>query len=167
MTNEEFFRSLNYENGIQAIEAIFRRFPMQYAATIGLDGKPQLRPLEFKFQSEGKLYFDTVDTYESYREMQANPYIMICIGDQESQTYVRLQGKVHFTKEKEAVERCFSNSRVLKEQFGDHPEKVIAYYIEDARAEFATFLPGLQNRKWDLDHERDNESSCTGQSHAS
>lgn len=148
MTNEDFFRSLNYENGTQVIEKTFRRFPMQYAATTGLDGRVQLRPLEFKFQKDGRFYFDTVDFYESYREMKRNPDIMVCIGDQESQSYVRLRGKVHFTKDKETVQECFSNSKVLTEQFGGHPERVIAYYLEDAEAEFATFLPGLKNRKW-------------------
>lgn len=148
MTNEDFFRSLDYENGFEVIEKTFRRFPMQYAATTGLDGRVQLRPLEFKFQKDGKFFFDTVDFYESCREMRANPYIMICIGDRESQSYVRLRGKVHFTKDKETVQECFANSKVLTKQFGDHPEKVTAYYLEDAKAEFATFLPGLKNRKY-------------------
>lgn len=148
MNNEEFFRSLNYGDGIDVIERTFRRFPMQYAATTGLDGRPQLRPLEFKFQKDGRFYFDTVDFYESYKEMQKNPDIMVCIGDQESQSYVRLRGKVRFTKDEDVIRACFANSRVLTEQFGDHPEKVTAYYLEDAEAEFATFLPGLENRKW-------------------
>lgn len=39
MTNIEFFRSLDYENGFEVTEKIFRRFPMQYGVTLGLDGK--------------------------------------------------------------------------------------------------------------------------------
>lgn len=148
MTNEEFFRSLNYENGEEVIEKIFRRFPMQYGTTLGRDGEPQIRPLEFKFMEGGKFYFDTVDTYESFLEMKAHPFIRICIGDQESMSYVTVRGHVTFTRDPGIIHRCFENSKVLTEQFGDHPEKVVAYYLDDMRATFATFLPGLSGRQY-------------------
>lgn len=150
MTNEEFFRSLNYENGEEVIEKTFRRFPMQYGTTLGRDGEPQIRPLEFKFVQNGKFFFDTVDSYESYREMKKHPFLMVCIGDQDSMSYVRLSGRVRFTKDPELVRKCFENSPVLTSQYGSHPEKVIAYYLDDARAEFSTFLPGLENRKYNF-----------------
>lgn len=62
---------------MEVIEKTFRRFPMQYAATLGLDGNPQIRPLEFKFRDGERFYFDTIEDYESYREMLVHPYIMI------------------------------------------------------------------------------------------
>lgn len=150
MTHIEFFRSLDYENGFEVTEKIFRRLPMQYGVTLGLDGKPQIRPLEFKFAEKGRFYFDTVETYTSYKEMQKTPYIQICIGDQESMSYLRLSGKVNFTRDKDIVDKCFANSRVLTEQFSSHREQVIAYYLTEMKAEFATFLPGLKSRKYDL-----------------
>lgn len=150
MSNEEFFRSLDYENGLDVVEKVFRRFPMQYGVTLGLDGNPQIRPLEFKFQKDGKFYFDTIDSYDSYREMQKHPFIRVCIGDQESMSYITLSGKVVFTKDKEIVKQCFENSPVLTSQFGNHPEKVIAYYLIEAEAQFATFLDGLNNHKYKL-----------------
>lgn len=150
MTNEEFFRSLNYDDGYEVLEKTFRRFPMQYGTTLGRDGEPQLRPLEFKFLEDRKFYFDTVDSYESYREMREHPYVMVCIGDQESMSYVRLWGRVEFTRDPELVRKCFENSPVLTSQYGDHPEKVVAYYLTNAKAEFATFLPGLKNHNYDF-----------------
>lgn len=150
MTNEDFFRSLNYEDGTDVIEKVFRRFPMQYGVTLGRDGEPQIRPLEFKFRQNGRFYFDTVDTYESYREMREHPFIRICIGDQESMSYVMLSGNVVFTKDPEIVKQCFENSPVLTRQYGEHPEKVIAYYLTDMTASFSTFLPGQENRKWKI-----------------
>lgn len=40
MTNLEFFKSLNYEDGLSAVVDTFERFPLQYATTLGQDGNP-------------------------------------------------------------------------------------------------------------------------------
>lgn len=42
MNNIDFFKSLNYTNGIELVKAVFKRFPLQYATTLGPDGKPQI-----------------------------------------------------------------------------------------------------------------------------
>jgi uncharacterized membrane protein YvbJ len=47
MSNLEFFQSLDYDDGINTIVQILNRFPVQYAATLGQDGNPQVRPIEF------------------------------------------------------------------------------------------------------------------------
>ncbi|EHO16626.1 hypothetical protein HMPREF9623_01325 [Stomatobaculum longum] len=60
MTNLEFFQSLDYEDGLRVLTKTFDRFSLQYGTTLGLDGKPQIRPLAFKFEEDGVLYFDTV-----------------------------------------------------------------------------------------------------------
>lgn len=73
MTNLEFFKSLDYEDGLGVVTGTLERFPLQYAATLGLDGEPQLRPIEFKFEEDGVLYFDTVEFYTSYAELPGPP----------------------------------------------------------------------------------------------
>ena len=78
----EFFKSLNYEDGLSVVVDVFHRYPLQYATTLGLDGNPQIRPIEFKFEEDGVLYFDTVTFYTSYKELQAHPYIQLCVCDQ-------------------------------------------------------------------------------------
>ncbi len=40
----EFFQALDYENGLEVVVKTFERFPLQYAATLGLDGNAQVRP---------------------------------------------------------------------------------------------------------------------------
>jgi hypothetical protein len=79
MSNLEFFQNLNYEDGLDTVVQILDRFPVQYAATLGQDGNPQVRPIEFKFEENGVLYFDTVIYYESYKELQEHPYIQLCV----------------------------------------------------------------------------------------
>jgi uncharacterized pyridoxamine 5'-phosphate oxidase family protein len=150
MTNLEFFQSLDYDDGLAVVTGVFKRFPLQYAATLDLDGEPQLRPIEFKFEQDGVLYFDTVTYYASYRELQAHPYIQLCVCDQETMSYVRLGGKVNFTTDQDIIDRCFAESEVLTSQFGENRDVVIGYYLTEAWAEFQSFLPELPSQTYQL-----------------
>ena len=62
-----YLQSLDYEDGIGTVTSLLKYWPMQYVTTLGLDGKPKIRPLEYKFEEDGVLYFDTVDFYTSYK----------------------------------------------------------------------------------------------------
>lgn len=155
MTNLEFFKSLDYEDGLSVVVDTFRRFPLQYAATLGQDGKPEIRPIEFKFEENGVLYFDTVEFYTSYAEMQAHPYIQLCICDQETMTYVRVGGKVNFTKDETIVNRCFAESSVLTSQFGDMREVVVGYYLTEVWEEFNSFSEELPRKTYSLKNSYD------------
>lgn len=157
MTNLEFFQSLDYEDGLRVVTKTFDRFSLQYGTTLGLDGNPQIRPIEFKFEQDGVLYFDTVEFYESYAELQAHPYIQLCICDPETMTYVRLGGKVNFTKDPAIVNRCFAESPVLTSQFGNNKEVVVAYYLTEAWAEFNSFTDGLPRHGYTLTNKFDTE----------
>ena len=153
----EFFKSLDYEDGLRVVVDVFERFPLQYATTLGLDGNPQIRPIEFKFEEDSVLYFDTVVFYTSYQELLAHPYIQLCVCDQETMTYVRLGGKVNFTKDEAVINRCFESSEVLTSQFGDKRDVVIGYYLTEVWAEFSSFSPELQSRKYILPNKYDGQ----------
>lgn len=158
MTNDtlSFLKTLDYNDGLSVALSILHHFPMQYGATTGLDGKAQIRPLEFKFEKDGALFFDTTDFYESYREMQKNPFLQLCIGEQKSMFYLRISGKVNFTKNKEIVDLCFKNSPVLTSQFGDKREHVVAYYLTQCKAEFQSFSSELPRvKKYELRNKYD------------
>lgn len=156
----DFFKSLDYEDGLRVVVDVFERFPLQYAATLGLDGNPQIRPIEFKFEEDGILYFDTVVFYTSYQELLAHPYIQLCVCDQETMTYVRLGGIVNFTKEEAVINRCFESSEVLASQFGDKRDVVIGYYLTEVWAEFSSFSPELQSRKYTLPNKYDGQGGA-------
>ncbi len=146
----DFFKSLDYEDGVRVVTDVFRRYPLQYAATLGLDGTAQIRPVEFKFEEDGVLYFDTVVFYASYRELLAHPYIQLCVCDQETMTYLRVGGRVNFTDDPSVIGRCFENSPVLTSQFGNRRDAVIGYYLTEAWAEFASFCDELPGRTYRL-----------------
>ena len=151
----DFFKSLNFEDGVSVVVDVFQRFPLQYATTLGLDGNPQIRPIEFKFEEDGVLYFDTVTFYTSYKELQAHPYIQLCVCDQETMTYVRLGGKVNFTTDQAVIDRCFEASPVLTSQFGSHRDVVIGYYLTEGWAEFSSFSSELPNKTYKLTNKYD------------
>jgi uncharacterized pyridoxamine 5'-phosphate oxidase family protein len=155
MNNLEFFQSLNFDDGLEVVTRVFQRFPLQYATTLGLDGEPQIRPIEFKFQQDGVLYFDTVTFYTSYRELLAHPYIQLCVCDQETMTYVRLGGKVNFTTDQAIIDRCFAESPVLTSQFGKNRDVVIGYYLTEVWAEFQSFSETLPKRTYQLTNRYD------------
>ena len=149
-STKEFFKSLNFDKGLETVTSILKHFPMQYATTLGLDGRPQIRPWEYKFEKDGVLYFDCADFYASYKEMQKYPYLQLCIGDQESMSYLRLGGKVNFTKDPEIVAECFRRSPVLCSQFGNRRQHIVGYYLTEAWAEFSSFDSDLPNRQYSL-----------------
>ena len=151
----DFFKGLDFNDGLSVVVDVFHRFPLQYATTLGLDGNPQIRPIEFKFEEDGVLYFDTVTFYTSYRELLAHPYIQLCVCDQETMTYVRLGGKVNFTTDQSIIARCFEASPVLTSQFGNRRDVVIGYYLTEVWAEFASFSSELPNKTYQLPNQYD------------
>lgn len=156
-TTLDFFKSLNYDDGLSVVTEVFKKFPLQYGTTLGLDGEPQIRPIEFKFENDGVLYFDTVIFYTSFAELLAHPYIQICVCDQQTMTYVRLGGKVNFTDDRDIVDRCFEASEVLTSQFGDNRDVVLAYYLTEVWAEFRSFSEELPNKTYALTNKFDVE----------
>lgn len=65
MTHLEFFQSLDYEAGLDVVVKILERFPLQYATTLGRDGNPQIRPIEFKFEENGVRSFWPIPIFNS------------------------------------------------------------------------------------------------------
>ena len=153
--NLAFFKSLDYSDGMSVVKAVFARWPLQYGTTLGLNGAPQIRPIEFKLEEDGVLYFDTVTFYRSYQELQAYPYLQLCICDRETMTYLRLGGKVNFTDDPDVLDRCFAESPVLESQFGNNRDVVIGYYLTEVWAEFSSFSPELSNQFYRLPNKYD------------
>lgn len=107
--------------------------PVQYLATIGLDGKPKNRPFMFAFEKEGKLWFCTNNQKSVYKEMQNNPYIELTISSPEY-VWIRLCGKTVFKNNRDIKEGCM-NIPIVKGQYhtADNPIFEV-FYLEDAKA---------------------------------
>jgi len=107
---------------------------VQYFATIGLDGKPKVRPFHFMFEDDGKLWFCTSNKKEVYRELQKQAYIELStMGDKMS--WIRLSGKVVFSDSLAIREKVFEINPMVKGIYKEagNPDFEV-FYLEDARA---------------------------------
>ncbi|MDP4147082.1 MAG: pyridoxamine 5'-phosphate oxidase family protein [Bacillota bacterium] len=112
--------------------------PVQYLATVGIDGKAKCRPFMFCLEQGNKLWFCTNSNKGVYKDMQANPYIEISVS---SPTYawIRLNGKAVFENNMAVKEACLKNP-IVKNQYktADNPIFQV-FYLEDGEAVIADF----------------------------
>ena len=113
--------------------------PVQYFATVGLDQKPKVRPFQFMLEKDGKLYFCTSNQKDVYKQIEKNPYVEICTSSQKFE-WVRLSGKVVFSKDKAIKEQIITSSPLVKSIYetADNPIFEI-FYLEEAKAILSDF----------------------------
>ncbi|MEZ5195483.1 MAG: pyridoxamine 5'-phosphate oxidase family protein [Bacteroidales bacterium] len=93
--------------------AILSKSKMQYLATIGLDGKPKVRPFQFMFEEDGKLWFCTSNKKEVYKEIQKQPHVELCTSI-EDKSWLRIKAKVVFNDNLKIKEKVFEVSPLVK-----------------------------------------------------
>lgn len=112
--------------------------PVQYLATVGRDGKAKCRPFMFSFEKEGKLWFNTGNFKDVYKDMQENPNIEVCISSPEYQ-WIRISGKAVFVDDRAIKEAALENPIVKGNyQTADNPVFEV-FYLENAHAVLADF----------------------------
>ena len=112
--------------------------PVQYLATVSLDGKAKCRPFMFCFEREEKLWFCTGNFKEVYKELQANPYVQISVSSPTYQ-WIRLSGKAVFVDDRTIKEAALENPIVKGNyQTADNPAFEV-FYLEDAHGVIADF----------------------------
>lgn len=117
--------------------------PIQYLATVGLDGKSKVRPVMFYFEREGQLYFCTSNQKPVYKEIKNSPYIELTTASPEF-VWIRISGKVVFSDDIEIKKAIIEKSEIVKSiyQTADNPT-LEAFYIEGKAtiADFSGELP--------------------------
>lgn len=123
--------------------------PVHYFATVGLDGKPKVRPFQFMFEESGKFYYCTNNQKKVYQEMQKQPYIEISVTDPQS-TWIRLNGRVVFSSDMNFKKRIIQSHSLIQKlyQTAENPTFEI-FYLDDAKAVLADFS-GNPPREYDL-----------------
>lgn len=112
--------------------------PVQYLASVSLDGKAKCRPFMFSFEKDGKLWFNTGSFKEVYKELQANPYLQISVASPAYQ-WIRLSGKAVFVDDKAIKEAALENPIVKGNyQTADNPAFEV-FYLEDSHGVIADF----------------------------
>lgn len=113
--------------------------PVQYFATVGLDGRPKVRPFQFMLEDGGRLWFCTSNKKDVYAEIQKTPYTEISVSSP-SFAWIRLSGRVTFEDNRDVKNRILAESGLVKSLYGsaDNPD-FEAFYLADAKATIADF----------------------------
>ncbi|WP_018084333.1 pyridoxamine 5'-phosphate oxidase family protein [Desulfurispora thermophila] len=103
------------------------------------DGKPDVRPWQFQFAQDGKLYFATANNKEVYRQMQKNPYIAFTTTNEDFTT-VRLYGQAVFTDDISIKEKIMEKQEGIRNIYKSADNPVFeAFYIEHGEAVISDF----------------------------
>lgn len=113
--------------------------PVQYFSSIGIDGNPKVRPFQFMFEKNGKLYFCTNNQKDVYNEIKNNPYIEICTSSPNF-AWIRLNGKVTFTNDLEIKKAIIEHSPLVKSLYQNAKNPIFeVFYLKDAKVTIADF----------------------------
>ncbi|OAA93834.1 pyridoxamine 5'-phosphate oxidase family protein [Clostridium coskatii] len=113
--------------------------PVQYFATVGLDGKPKVRPFQFMLEKEGNLYFCTNNKKDVFAQLQKCPYVEISTSSPKF-AWIRLNGKVVFSNDMETKKAIIENSSLVKSLYKSAENPIFEiFYLKDAKAVIADF----------------------------
>lgn len=122
--------------------------PVQYLATVGRDGKAKCRPFMFSFERDGKLWFNTGNQKNVYKDMQENPNIEICISSP-AFAWLRISGRAVFVNDMEIKAAALENPIVKGNYQTPENPTFEVFYLADAHAVIADFS-GNPPREFEL-----------------
>jgi len=112
---------------------------VQYLATIGVDGKPKVRPFQFMLEEGGRLYFCTSSQKPVFQEIRRHPYVEFCASG-ENFSWLRLSGKVVFSKDLKLKAKVQEASPIVKSIYKTPDNPVFElFYLDEAVATIADF----------------------------
>ena len=110
---------------------------IQFMATIGLDGKPKVRPMQYMVLEDNKLWFCTNCKKEVYAELQANPHQELCgckLEADEMQTpWIRFSAKAMFEERQEIRDAIMAKSAIVNTLYRNMQDNPIfkVFYLKD------------------------------------
>ena len=136
---------------------------LQYLATVGLDGKPKVRPVQYMVVRDEKLWFCTNREKAMYAEMQKLPFVDLCgsrLQDNEiTTTWIRLSAEVVFPQEntdeekasvREVKKAIMQKSSIVHELYQNNPDHPLlaVFYLKDIRGSMNNLghVKGLEER---------------------
>ena len=146
------------ELAIEDVAACLDGVGLQYLATIGLDGKPKVRPVQFMVLLGGRLWFCTNSEKAMYAELLASPSVELCgcrpSEDEIASEWIRLSAEAVFPPEsdetravKEAIVR---KSAIVRELYKDNLDSPIfkVFHLANVRGALQNLgrVKGLENR---------------------
>ena len=127
---------------------------IQFLATIGLDGKPKVRPMQYMVVEDVKLWFCTNSKKEVFAELQANPCIELCgckLEKDEMQTpWIRLSAEVVFEERQNIRNAIIEKSAIVNALYKNMRDNPIfkVFYLKNIDGWMTNLghVKGLENR---------------------
>lgn len=118
--------------------AFLKENPLQYCATVGLDGKPKVRPFQMMYREGGNLFFCTGAGKAVYAELINNPNLEISVSTMSR--WLRIRGRAVWTESRTAKEKVIAANPLVKSIYKspDNPALKV-FHIADAEAVIADF----------------------------
>lgn len=139
-------------------------------ATIGLDGKPQVRIADIMIVNETGLYFCTARGKNFHKEILKNNEVAI-LGMNKNYQTVRLSGKaIHLKDNTEIIDEIFKENPIMNSVYPDETRYILdGFYIKDAEISFFDLttkpITHMQDKIGNIDIELVGyfvENECTG-----
>ena len=123
--------------------------PVQVLATIGMDGKPRVRPFKFRLESDDRLWFCTSNRKDVYKELIHHPSVELTTASPE-EAWIRVSGDVVFENNLSIKQQMLDNDENLREEYRSADNPVLeVFYLDHAVATIAAFS-GLPPKKFFL-----------------
>ena len=123
--------------------------PVQFLATIGMDGKPKVRPFKFRLEEDNRLWFCTSNRKDVYNELKNKPSVELSVASPE-EAWIRLAGEAVFENNLAVKQKMIESDESLRAQYrtADNPVFEV-FYIDHAVATIEAFT-GLPPKKFFL-----------------
>ena len=127
---------------------------IQFLATIGLDGKPKVRPMQYMLLEDEKLWFCTNSRKEVFAELQANPCIELCgckLEKDEMQTpWIRFSAEAVFEERQDIRDAIIDKSAIVNALYKTMRDNPIfkVFYLKNIDGWMTNLghVKGLENR---------------------
>lgn len=140
---------------IQDIANYLDSIGLQYMATIGTDGKPKVRPVQYMVIEDGKMWFCTNSKKLMYQELMENPFLELCgskLEEDEIMTpWIRLSAEAVFEENKKVKELIILKSSIVKRLYKNDIDNPIfkVFYLKNITGTFNNLghVKGLEDKE--------------------
>ena len=121
---------------MQEVYDFLKKCGTYYLATVDGD-QPRVRPFGTADLFEGKLYIQTGNGKDCYKQMIANPKVEICCFAEG--TWLRLAGTLVPDERVEAKKHMLDSHPSLRRMYDENDNVTAVFYFKDATATFSSF----------------------------
>ena len=125
------------EISLQDVANYLDNIGIQFMATIGLDSKPKVRPMQYMILDDDKLWFCTNSEKDIYKELQANPALELCgckLEENEIQTpWIRFSAEAVFEERQDIRDAIIEKSSIVNALYSKMRENPIfkVFYLKN------------------------------------